>query len=109
MNERSKPQGRAHRAKLRRWMAPRLCVGWRVPSSAWLGMFLGISPAEGYRHMQIVLHEDGVATETRGVGVSRRIYVISTSSLLSPLSPLYLPCLSVRRAISLPQSAEETA
>lgn len=72
----SKPQGLAHRAKLRKWILPRLRPGCRIPSSGWLGRFLGVAASQGYWHMRRVLEEAGVSTETRGVGETRRVYVI---------------------------------
>ena len=49
----------------------------RIPSSRFLGYMLGISGTEGYRHMRRLLEETGVATETRGIGKARRVYVVS--------------------------------
>lgn len=73
---RSKPQGHAHRSKIRRWIVPRLHVGCRIPSGAWLAKFLGISASEGMRHMRRVLIEDGIVTELRGGGPAQRRYVV---------------------------------
>jgi DNA-binding transcriptional regulator YhcF (GntR family) len=74
---RNRPEGLAHRAKLRRWIVPRLRPGCRIPSSRWLGRFLGVSGSQGYWHMRRVLHEAGVITEIRG----RRIYVIALGAM----------------------------
>lgn len=72
-----KPQGEAHRAKIRKWIVPRLRPGCRIPSSGWMGRFLGVSPTAGYWHMRRVLEAAEVATETRGVGETRRVYVVA--------------------------------
>jgi hypothetical protein len=74
---RNKPQGRAHRDKIARWILPRLTPGCRVPSANWMARFLGISSSEGGRQIRRALTEAGIATETRGVGRGRRIYVVS--------------------------------
>ena len=72
---RNRREGVAHRAKLRRWIVPRLRPGCRIPSARWLAAFLHICPAEAARHMRRVLVEAGIATETRGGGRYRRVYV----------------------------------
>jgi DNA-binding transcriptional regulator YhcF (GntR family) len=74
---RNKPEGRAHRDKIARWILPRLTPGCRVPSANWMARFLGISSSEGGRQIRRALDEAGVVTETRGVGRGRRIYVVS--------------------------------
>ena len=76
----SRPEGRAHRALIRRWIVPRLRPGCRIPSAAWMGRFLHISAGEGARHMRRVLAEAGVVTETRGAWGARRTYVVSIKS-----------------------------
>jgi hypothetical protein len=48
-----------------------------VPSAAWMGRFLHISPGEGARHMRRVLAEAGVTTETRGTWGARRTFVVA--------------------------------
>ena len=73
----SRPEGRAHRAKIERWILPRLRPGCRIPSAAWMGRFLHISAGEGARHMRRVLAEAGITTETRGAWRDRRIYVVT--------------------------------
>jgi hypothetical protein len=73
----AKPAGIAHRERLRRLFLPRLAPGYRIWSSRRLGLLLGISGSEGYRHMRQVLTEAGVVTETRGLGEARRVYVVS--------------------------------
>ena len=73
---RSRPEGRMHRTRIRVLLLPTLSVGCRIPSAIRLGYWLRISPSEGYRHMRRVLAEAGIATETRGVGRGRRIYVV---------------------------------
>jgi hypothetical protein len=73
----SRPEGRSHRAKIARWILPRLTPGCRVPSANWMARFLGISSSEGGRQIRRALTEAGIATETRGVGRGRRIYVVS--------------------------------
>ena len=74
---RNRPEGLRHRALIRRWIVPRLRPGCRIPSSAWLGRFLGVCPAEGYRHMRRALDEAQIVTETRGTGWQRRVYVVA--------------------------------
>lgn len=74
---RNRREGLAHRAKISRWIMPKLRPGCRIPSSGWMGRFLGVHPAAGYRHMQRVLDEAGVVTETRGIGCQRRVYVVT--------------------------------
>jgi hypothetical protein len=74
---RQKPQGRHHRTRIRVLLLPTLRVGQPIPSADWLGNWLKIAPSEAYRHMRRVLAEDGIATETRGTGYRRRIYVTS--------------------------------
>jgi hypothetical protein len=73
----SRPEGRAHRAKIERWILPRLRPGCRIPSAAWMGRFLHISAGEGARHMRRVLAEAGIQTETRGAWRDRRTYVVA--------------------------------
>jgi hypothetical protein len=72
-----RPEGRAHRDKIARWIIPKLAPGCRVPSANWMARFLGISSSEGGRQIRRALDEAGIATETRGVGRGRRIYVVS--------------------------------
>ena len=73
----SRPEGRSHRAKIERWIMPKLHPGCRVPSANWMARFLGISSSEGGRQIRRALDEAGVVTETRGVGCQRRIYVVA--------------------------------
>ena len=73
----SRPEGRLHRAKIERWILPRLRPGCRIPSAAWMGRFLHISAGEGARHMRRVLAEAGIQTETRGAWRDRRTYVVA--------------------------------
>jgi hypothetical protein len=73
----SRPEGRSHRDKIARWILPRLTPGCRVPSANWMARFLGISSSEGGRQIRRALTEAGIATETRGVGRGRRIYVVA--------------------------------
>ena len=68
---RQRPEGLAHRARIRAVIVPRLVPGCRLPATALLGRWLGISQQEACRHLRRVLAEDGIATETR----RRRIYV----------------------------------
>ena len=76
---RNRREGLAHRAKISRWIMPKLRPGCRIPSANWLGRFLHISASEGARHMQRVLRECGVVTETRGAGRLRRVFVVRLS------------------------------
>ena len=76
-HSRNRPEGLRHRALIRRWIVPRLRPGCRIPSAAWMGRFLHISPGEGARHMRRVLAEAGITTETRGVWRDRRTYVVA--------------------------------
>jgi hypothetical protein len=73
----SRPEGRSHRDKIARWILPKLHPGCRVPSANWMARFLGISSSEGGRQIRRALTEAGIATETRGVGRGRRIYVVT--------------------------------
>jgi hypothetical protein len=73
----TRPQGRAHRTKIHKWIIPRLTPGCRVPAAGWMARFLDISSSEGGRQIRRALDEAGVVTETRGTGRGRRIYVIS--------------------------------
>ena len=77
----SRPEGRLHRAKIERWILPRLRPGCRIPSAAWMGRFLHISPGEGARHMRRVLAEAGIQTETRGAWRERRTYVVAVGRI----------------------------
>lgn len=72
-----KQLGLERRARLRELVLARLRPGCRIPSSAFLGRLLGVSPTSGYWHMRWVLEEAGVTTETRGVGETRRVYVVA--------------------------------
>jgi hypothetical protein len=74
---RNRREGLAHRAKIERWILPKLHPGCRVPSANWMARFLGISSSEGGRQIRRALDEAGIATETRGVGRGRRIYVVT--------------------------------
>jgi hypothetical protein len=74
---RNRREGLAHRAKIERWILPRLRPGCRIPSAAWMGRFLHISPGEGARQMRRVLAEAGIQTETRGTWGDRRVYVVT--------------------------------
>ena len=74
---RNRPEGLRHRALIRRWILPKLHPGCRVPSANWMARFLGISSSEGGRQIRRALDEAGIATETRGVGRGRRIYVVA--------------------------------
>jgi len=73
----NRPEGLAHRAKIQRWILPRLQPGCRVPSAAWMGRFLHVSASEGARHMRRVLAEAGITTETRGTWGARRVFVVA--------------------------------
>jgi len=64
-HRRSRPQGRAHRAKIRALIVPKLYVGARVPGRSFMAKFLGVSPQSGRRHIRRVLEEDGFETEMR--------------------------------------------
>jgi hypothetical protein len=75
--QRNRRQGLLHRNKLRALVLPRLLPGAVLPSARQLGWMLRINASEGYRHMRRVLAEEGIATETRGSGKGRRIYVVS--------------------------------
>jgi hypothetical protein len=77
---RNRREGLAHRAKIERWILPRLRPGCRIPSAAWMGRFLHISPGEGARQMRRVLAEAGIQTETRGAWRERRTYVVAVGS-----------------------------
>ena len=78
---RGMPAGIAHRARLRAMVLPKLREGACVPSSRFLGWFLGISGSEGYWHMRRVLAEAGIVTETKGTGRGRRVFVVSIPSM----------------------------
>lgn len=77
MYSRNKRAGLAHRNKLRAMILPRLRVGCRVPTAAFLGRLLRINPSEAWRHMRRVLDEAGVVTETRGGWGNRRVFVVA--------------------------------
>lgn len=72
----SRPEGRAHRARVRQLLAPSLEIGARLPKAAWLGCMLGVDDTQALRHLRRVLAEDGISTETRLKG-QRGIYVTS--------------------------------
>lgn len=74
---RNKRVGLVHRNKLRAMILPRLRVGCRVPTAAFLGRLLRINPSEAWRHMRRVLAEAGVVTETRGGWRARRVFVVA--------------------------------
>ena len=80
-----KPQGRAHRALLRRVVVPHLRPGMRVPRAKRLAMLLGISQSEAQRHMKRVLAEDGFTVAVRAPGQRKGMFVIP--SPISSLSP----------------------
>ena len=71
-----RPEGRAHRDKIARWILPRLTPGCRVPSANWMARFLGLSSTRGGWLIRQAIDEAGFITETRGVGRGRRIYVV---------------------------------
>lgn len=73
--QRSKPEGRHHRTKIRVLLLPRLGVGDVLPTSTWLGHWLGIHVSEAGRHLRRVLAEDGIATETTGRGKAQRVTI----------------------------------
>jgi hypothetical protein len=56
----SKPQGRAHRARLRELLAPDLQLGARLPKTAYLGAVLGVDPTQALRHLRRMLAEEGI-------------------------------------------------
>ena len=58
----SKPQGRAHRARLRELLASDLRPGARLPKALYLGAVLGIDASQAGRHLRRVLAEEGVRT-----------------------------------------------
>lgn len=74
---RSRPEGRHHRTTLRVLVVPKLALGRPVPTGKLLARLLRIAESEAARHMRRVLEEDGIATETRGLGRARRIYVVN--------------------------------
>jgi hypothetical protein len=74
---RNRPEGLAPRAKIQRWILPRLQPGCRVASAAWMGRFLQVSASEGARHMRRVLAEAGITTEMRGTWGARRVFVVA--------------------------------
>jgi predicted ArsR family transcriptional regulator len=75
-HHRSRPEGRAHRAVLRARVLPLLAPGAMLPSTGDLARLLRISDSEAWRHLRRVLAEDGIATETRGAGRGRRVFVV---------------------------------
>jgi hypothetical protein len=84
---RNKPQGIAHREKLRQYLLPKLKPGVCLPRQVWLGWFLGIDKAEGGRQLRRVLAEEGIKTVIKANGIGRRSYV--APSPISPISPQY--------------------
>ena len=68
-------EGEAHRARLRALLLPRLYVGALLPRHACVGRWLGISAAEGGRHLTRVLDEAGVVR--RVCGSPRRVRVVA--------------------------------
>jgi hypothetical protein len=72
----SKPQGRAHRARLRELLAPDLQPGARLPKALYLGAVLGIDASQAGRHLRRVLAEEGVRTAAPR-GRRNGIYVTS--------------------------------
>ena len=77
---RGRPEGRAHRARLRILVLPTLHLGQPVPTARTLGWLLRINQSEAWRHMRRALAEAGIATETRGMGRGKRVYVVSIPS-----------------------------
>lgn len=73
----SRPQGRAHRDKLRSEVLPRLRVGMMVPEAKVLSLLLGITGSEAARHMRRVLDEAGISTVLRCYGEGKRTVVAS--------------------------------
>lgn len=74
---RGRPEGRAHRQRLRKEVLPSLRVGCRVPPSKLIAKLLGISQQEASRHLRRVLEEDGFVVEMqadREIG-GRRLHV----------------------------------
>lgn len=74
---RAKPEGIAHRARLRALLLHRLRPGVRIPSSGWLGRFLGISDTQAHLHMRRMLREAGVVTETRRSQRGQSVWVVA--------------------------------
>lgn len=73
MNNRGRPEGRIHRARLRALVLPMLAPGVAVPGCRALSRLLGIHESEAGRHMRRVLDEEGITTER----VGQRHYVVS--------------------------------
>jgi hypothetical protein len=74
----SKPQGRAHRARLRELLAPELQPGARLPKTAYLGAVLGVDPTQALRHLRRMLAENGITVERRlGGATSSALFVTS--------------------------------
>ena len=72
---RSRPEGAAHRARIRALIIPRLSVGCRLPRVALLARWLGCSHEQARYHLRRVLDEDGIQTVCRGNGTIGRLYV----------------------------------
>jgi hypothetical protein len=73
MTNRGRPEGRAHRARLRDLILPGLRVGSQLPKGVCLARLLGINESEAYRHLHRVLAEAGIRAER----VGRLRYVVS--------------------------------
>lgn len=74
--QRSRPEGRIHRARLRAMLLPGLRIGARLPKAAWLGCVLGIHESEASRHLHRMLAEAGIVTERRW-GRGAGVFVVS--------------------------------
>ena len=72
---RSRPEGAAHRARIRAFLLPRLTVGCRLPRAALLARWLGCCQQQAQYHLRRVLDEDGIGTSCRGNGAGGRLYV----------------------------------
>ena len=75
MTNRGRPEGRAHRAKLRAEVLPYLRLGSPVPNCVVLGKLLGISKSQALIHMQRVLAEDGYRTIVSTIGGLHSAYI----------------------------------
>jgi hypothetical protein len=74
MSGKSKPQGRAHRARLRALLLPRLYPGAMLPRHTWLAAYLGICSQSAGDQLVRMLAEAGVETVIRG-NPRRRVVV----------------------------------
>lgn len=99
---RGRPEGRAHRQRLREEVLPHLMRGSQVPLAKTLAAMLSVSVSEAARHMRRVLAEDGFVVAVRAPSQNKGVFVVSVPILSPKCSETSNPRQSDKLQMALP-------